>query len=111
MVGDEFKIREPRYYRPVIHGNTGGAKVTFDTSETINFCENIELLNRFIRHKPFYKRIRTYVYAAGLLASFYAGAYYNAWRQVDAVLPPDTSVVRDLGYVAPAEYRLEVGML
>lgn len=61
--------------------------------------------------RPWYSRIRTYVYAAGLLASFYAGAYYNAWRQVDGVLPPDTSVVRDLGYVAPADYRLEVGML
>jgi heme A synthase len=60
---------------------------------------------------PFYCRIRTYVYVAGLLASFYAGSYYNAWRQVDSVLPMDTSEVRDLGYVAPAQYRLEVGML
>jgi hypothetical protein len=42
---------------------------------------------------------------------FYAGQIYNAARQVESVLPSDTSVVRDLGYVAPAEYRLEVGML
>lgn len=48
---------------------------------------------------------------ASAFIAFYAGAYYNAWRQVDSVLPPDTSVVRDLGYVAPAQYRLEVGML
>lgn len=61
--------------------------------------------------RPWYSRIRTYVYVAGLLASFYAGSYYNAWRQIDSVLPSDTSVVRDLGYLAPAQYRLEVGML
>lgn len=58
-------------------------------------------------------RLRWMLVAAlvALLAGFYAGAYYNAWRQVDSVLPMDASVVRDLGYVAPAEYRLEVGML
>lgn len=106
MVGDEFKIREPRYIRPVIHGNTGGATVTFTCSDQLdNWAES------YVRRKRWYARIRTYVYAAGLLASFYAGAYYNAWRQVDSVLPMDTSVVRDLGYVAPAQYRLEVGML
>jgi len=48
-----------------------------------------------------------------LLVGFYAGQIYNAARQVDAVIgmPVDSTGVRDLGYVAPAEYRLEVGML
>ena len=61
------------------------------------------------------KPVRLRYFAVALLAcvaiSFYAGQMYNAWRQVDSVLPMDTSVVRDLGYVAPVEYRLEVGML
>lgn len=61
--------------------------------------------------RPFYARIRTYVYAAVVFAAFQAGAYYNAYRQIDSVLPDDVSIVRDLGYVAPAQYRLEVGML
>lgn len=97
MIGDEFKIREPRYIRPVVYG-TGSEKVTF------TFGNDLYV-------KPWYARIRTYVYAAVVFAAFHAGAYYNAWRQVDSVLPDDVSVVRDLGYVAPAEYRLEVGML
>lgn len=61
-----------------------------------------------------FKNVVITVVAASLVSAFiafYAGAYYNAWRQVDSVLPSDTSVVRDLGYVAPAQYRLEVGML
>ena len=67
---------------------------------------------RVWRRKPWYKRIRTYVYAAVLFATFQAGAYYNAVRQLDAVgLPVIDAPVRDLGYVTPVEYRLEVGML
>lgn len=48
-----------------------------------------------------------------LLVGFYAGQIYNAARQVDAVIamPVDSTGVRDLGFVAPAQYRLEVGML
>lgn len=66
---------------------------------------------KFYADKPLDTRYIVAAILACMVISFYAGAYYNAWRQVDAVLPPDTSVVRDLGYVAPADYRLEVGML
>lgn len=62
--------------------------------------------------RPWYSRIRTYVYAAVLFATFQAGAYYNATRQMDAVgLPQDTSVVRDIGSYMPELDRMEVGML
>ena len=64
------------------------------------------------RKTPWYCRIRTYVYAAVVMASFYAGAFYNATRQLDAIgLPADTSEVRDLGYVVPFEGALRVGAL
>ena len=70
------------------------------------------------------KPLRLRYFAAALLAcvaiSFYAGSYYNASRQTEALirnqvwgaaLPPDDSVVRDIGFIEPVEYRLEVGML
>lgn len=64
------------------------------------------------RRKPWYKRVRYYVYAVVIFASFQAGQYYNATRQMDAIgLPVIDAPVRDLGMVAPVEYRLEVGML
>ena len=64
------------------------------------------------RKTPWYRKARTYVYAAVLFASFQAGQYYNATRQLDAVgLPVDNSEVRDLGYVAPFDGVLKVGML
>lgn len=48
--------------------------------------------------KPWYKRVRTYVYAVVVFASFQAGQYYNATRQLDAIgLPVDTSEVREIG--------------
>ena len=63
------------------------------------------------RRKPWYMRVRTYVYAAILFATFQAGAYYNATKIMDAALPDDTSVVRDIGSYMPELNRLEVGML
>ena len=56
MIGDEFKIRNVRWSEQV----TG--------------------------RKPWYVRVRTYTYAAVLFATFQAGAYYNAWRQTEALI-------------------------
>ena len=81
MIGDEFKIRNVRWSEQV----TG--------------------------RKPWYKKLRYPVYAIVLFSVFQAGAYYNATKIMDAALPDDNSVVRDIGFVAPVEYRLEVGML
>lgn len=50
------------------------------------------------RRKPWYLRVRTYVYAAVLFGTFQAGAYYNAYRQMDVVLPTDASVQRSAEY-------------
>lgn len=63
------------------------------------------------RRKPWYTRVRYYAYAAVLFATFQAGAYYNATKIMDAALPDDNSVVRDIGFIEPVSDRLEVGML
>lgn len=87
MIGDEFKISNVRWSEQVL-----GRQV--------------------LGQKPWYMRMRYYVYAIVIFASFQAGQYYNATRQLDTIgLPPDYSDARELGMVAPVEYRLEVGML
>lgn len=48
------------------------------------------------RKKPWYTRVRPYVYAAVLFGTFQAGQVYNATRIMDSVLPRDRSVVRDI---------------
>ncbi len=81
MIGDEFKISNVRWSEQV----TG--------------------------RKPWYKKLRYVVYAVAGFIIFQSGAYYNATKIMDGVLPPDNSVARDIGFIEPVSDRLEVGML